>query len=189
MIFLLSPNYGILIRVTIENLPLVNILVWVMAGLIFIQTALLVVTNVIVRQKIREIDRGFQSLSQLSVKGMKMICQAINVVEDVLSSLPKAQKMIEENANAWVETARTVSQAMSRKVDLARYQLAEADNGADSLLNTLSHWIYKAHEAMSHPSLNLTTIIRSGIDVLKRTLLQKDRSPASHPPEDEVKFV
>ncbi len=174
---------------TIENLPLVNLLVWVMAGLILVQTALLVVTNIIVRRKIRDIDRGLQFFSQQSVKGMKMIDQAIHVVEDVLSSLPEAQKVIARNADAWVETTQTASRTMSRGIDLVRYQVAEAENGIDALLSTLSQRIYKTHEAMSHPSLRLTTIIQSGIDVLRRFLLQENRSPASQPPEDEDKFV
>jgi hypothetical protein len=174
---------------TIENLPLVNILVWIMAGLVLVQTAMLVVTNVIVRQKVRDIDRGLQSFSQQSVKGMQMISQAIDGVEEVLPRLPEAQKTIERNLDALVETTQTVSRAVGRGVDLARYQVAEADNGADALLSTLSQRIFKAHQSMSHPSLRLATIIRSGMGILKQTWLKEDRSPASHPPEDEENFV
>ena len=174
---------------TIENLSLVNILVWIMAGLILVQTALLMVTNVIVRQKIRDVDRTLQSFSQQSVKGMKMMDQAFDVIEDVLPKLPAAQEAIERNVDALVETTQTVSRAMSRGVDLVRYQAAETENGVDTLLSTLSQQIYQAHEAVSHPSLRLATIVRSGLDILKRTLLQEDRPPASHQPEDDEKFV
>ena len=160
-----------------------------MAGLILVQTALLVVTNLIVRQKIRDVDQVVQSFSQQAVKGTKMIYQAIDGVEEVLTRLPAAQEAIERNVEALVRATQTVSRAMSRGVDLVRYQAAEAENGVDTPLSTLSQQIYKAHETVSHPSRRLATVVRSAIDVLKRTLLQEDRSPASHPPEDEDKFV
>ena len=174
---------------TIENPFLVNILVWIMAGLILVQTALLVLTNFMVRQKIRNIDQSLHSFSQQSVKGMKMIDRGIDVVEEVLPRLSAVQEAIERNVDAVVQATQTVSRAMSRGVDLARYQAAETENGVDNLLSILSQQIYKAHEVVSHPSLRLATIIRTGINVLKRTVFQPDQSPASHPPDDEEKFV
>jgi len=173
----------------IENPFLVNLLVWIMAGLILAQTALLVMTNFIVRHKIRNVDQSLQSFSQQSVKGMKIIHQGIDVVEEVLPRLPVAQEAIERNVEAVVQATQTVSRAMSRGVDLARYQAAETENGVDSVLSILSQQVYKAHEAVSHPSLRLATIIRTGIDLLKRTVLQPDYPPASHQPEDEENFV
>ena len=184
-----SALHGIFNLMTIENPFLVNILVWIVAGLILVQTALLVLTNFMVRQKIRNIDQSLHSFSQQSVKGMKMIHRGIDVVEEVLPRLPAVQETIERNVDAVIQATQTVSRAMSRGVDLARYQAAETENGVDNLLSILSQQIYKAHEAVSHPSLRLATIIRTGFDVLKRTVLQPDQSPASHPPDDEEKFV
>ena len=173
----------------IENPFLVNILVWIMAGLILVQTTLLVLTNFIVRQTIRNIDQSLHSFSQQSVKGMKMIHRGIDVIKEVLPRLPSVQEAIERNVEAVVQTTQTVSRAMSRGVDLARYQAAETENGVNSLLSILSQQVYKAHVAVSHPSLRLATIIRTGIDLFKRTVLQPDQPPASHQPDDEETFV
>jgi hypothetical protein len=160
-----------------------------MAGLVLLQTAILVVTQFIVRQKLQEVDQVLQSVSRQSVKGMKMIYQAIDGVEEVLSKLPAAQQTIARIVETLVEKAETVNRAIGRGVDLVRYQAFETEHGLDALLSMLSQRVYKTHKTVSHPSLRLATIIRSGIDALKWNWLQNDRSPVSNPPEDEDEFV
>ena len=171
---------------TIENLLLINILVWVMAGLIIVQTVLLVVANLHIVQNLQNLDQGLRFLSEQSAKGLALAHRALNVIEKVLPKLPEAEEVMEKKMKDIVETTQKVDRAVSRVVDLIRYQMGGVDSGLDTFLSRLSQQIYRVHQAVLHPSLRLATIVRSGINVLKRTLLREDESPASHQPDEET---
>jgi hypothetical protein len=49
---------------TIENLQLVNILVFIMAGLIIVETIMLVVTTLTLSKQLQDLDQNLNVLSQ-----------------------------------------------------------------------------------------------------------------------------
>ena len=79
---------------TIQNLQLVNVLVLIMAGLIVVETIILVVTTLTLSKQIQDLDQNLHVLTQRSAQGLAFARRVITAIEEGTPQLAQVEDEI-----------------------------------------------------------------------------------------------
>jgi len=171
---------------TIQNLQLVNVLVLIMAGLIVVETIILVVTTLSLSKQIQDLDQNLHVLSQRSAQGLAYARRVITALEEGTPELAQVETTVEKQLSTIVETAKTADQALGRSLDLLRFETGEARGQVDTALSRFSQQTFRLHRMLIHPAMRASEIVHAGVKVLKKTLSREAKSPASYGPDKET---
>jgi len=171
---------------TIQNLQLVNILVLIMAGLIIVETIILVVTTLSLSKQIQDLDQNFRVLSRRSAEGMAFARRVITAIEEGTPELAKVEGTVEQQLSTLMETTKTADQALGRSLDLLRFETGKAQGEVDATLNKFSQQTFRLHRLLLHPAMRASEIVHAGVTILKQTLSREAKSPASYGPDKET---
>jgi len=170
----------------IENLQLVNILVFIMAGLIIVETIMLVVTTLTLSKQLQDLDQNLHVLSQRSAQGMAFARQVITAIEESVPELAHVEDTVEKQLSALTANTETANQALGRNLDLLRFQAGEARAEMDATLGKFSQQTFRLHRLLLHPAMRASEIVHAGVKILKQTLSREAKSPASYGPDKET---
>ncbi len=171
---------------TIQNLPLVNILILIMAGLIIVETIILVVTTLSLSKQIQDLDQNLRVLSQRSAQGLAFARRVITAIEEGIPELARVEDTVEKQLSSLVKTTKTADQALGRSLDLLRFKTGEARGEVDTTLSKFSQQTFRLHRLLLHPAMRISEIVHAGVKILKQTLSREAKSPASHGPDKET---
>ena len=171
---------------TIQNLQLVNILVFIMAGLIIVETIILVVTTFTLSRLLQDLDQNMRVLSQRSAKGMAFARQVITAIEESTPELAQVGDTVEKQLSTLAANTETANQALGRSLDLLRFKTGEARGEMDVALGKFSQQTFRLHRLLLHPAMRASEIVHAGIKILKQTLSREAKSPASYGPDRET---
>ncbi len=170
----------------IQNLQLVNFLVLIMAGLIIVETIILVVTTLSLSKQLQDLDQNLRVLSQRSVQGLAFARRVITTIEKGIPELAQVENTTEKQLSRLVETTKTANQALGRSLDLLRFQTGEARSEMDVALSKFSQQTFRLHRLLLHPAMRASKIVHASIKILKQTLSREAKSPASYVPDKET---
>ena len=171
---------------TIQNLQLVNILVLIMAGLIIVETIILVVTTLSLSKQLQDLDQNLRVLSQRSAQGLAFARRVITAIEEGIPELAQVEDTVEKHLSTLVETTNTADQALGRSLDLLRFETGEARGEIDTTLSKFSQQTFRLHRLLLHPAMRASEIVHAGVKILKQTLSREAKSPASYEPDKET---
>ncbi len=171
---------------TIQNLQLVNILVLLMAGLIIVETIILVATTLSLSKQLQHLDQNLRVLTQRSAQGLAFAQRVIAAIEEGIPELSKVGDTVETQLSTLVETTETADQALGRSLDLLRFETGEARGELDNALSKFSHQTFKLHRLLVHPAMRASEIVHAGVKILKQSLSREAKSPASYGPDKET---
>ena len=171
---------------TIQNLQLVNVLVLIMAGLIIVETIILVVTTLTLSKQIQDLDQNLHVLTQRSAQGLAFARRVITAIEEGTPQLAQVEDAAEKQLSTLVETTKTADQALGRGLDLLRFETGEARGQVDTVLSKFSQQTFRLHRLLIHPAMRASEIVHAGVRALKQTLSREAKSPASYGPDKET---
>jgi len=171
---------------TIQNLQLVNILVLIMAGLIILETIILVVTTLSLSKQLQDLDQKLRVFSQRSAQGLAFARRVITAIEEGTPELAQVEDTVEKQLSTLVKTTKTANQALGRSLDLLRFETGEAQGKMDTALSKFSQQTFRLHRLLLHPAMRASEIVHAGVKILKQTLSRETKSPASYGPDTET---
>ncbi len=170
----------------IQNLQLVNLLIFIMAGLIIVETIILVVTSFTLSRQLQNLDQNLKVLSQRSAQGMAFAQRVIAAIEEGTPEFSKVESTVENQLATLMETTETADQAFGRSLDLLRFETGEARGEVDAALSKFTQQTFRLHRMVLHPAIRASEIVHAGIKILKQTLSKEAKSPASYGPDKET---
>jgi len=170
---------------TIQNLQLVNVLVLIMAGLIIMETIILVVTTLSLSKQIQDLDQNLRVFSKRSAQGLAFARRVITAIEEGTPELAQVENTAEKQLSTLVETTKTANQALGRSLDLLRLETGKAQGEMDTALSKFSQQTFRLHRLLLHPAMRASEIVHAGVKILKQTLSKEAKSPASYRPDKE----
>jgi len=172
----------------IENMTLLTISVFLLVALLFLQTLILGITSYHLRSQLSFLDKTLHMLAQKSSQGLRLADEALSSIEQCTPKLPDIEAQIAEELESYANKAKEADEILGRKVDLLRYRSRESESTLEGMLDAVSEQVYTLQKVALFPSLRLATIVRSGIDLLKRAAARKGPSSAT-PEADSEGFV
>jgi hypothetical protein len=169
-----------------ENLQLVNLLIFIMAGLIIVETIILLVTAFTLSRQLQNLDQNLKVLSQRSAQGMAFAQRVIAAIAEGTPEFSQVEATVEEQLSTLMETTETANQAMGRSLDLLRFETGEARGEMDTALGRFSQQTFRLHRMVLHPAMRASEIVHAGVKILKQTLSKEAKSPASFGPDKET---
>ncbi len=169
----------------IQNLQLVHVLVFIMAGLIIVETIILVITTLSLSKQIQDLDQNLRVLSQRSTQGLAFARRVITAIEEGTPALAQVEDTVEKQLSTLVEATKTADQALGRSLDLLRFETGEARDEVDNALGKFSQQTFRLHRLLLHPAMRASEIVHAGVKILKQTLSKEAKSPASYGPDKE----
>ena len=170
----------------IENLQLVNLLIFIMAGLIMVETIILVVTTFSLGRQLQNLDQNLKVLSRRSSQGMAFAQRVISAIEEGTPEFSKVEDTVEEQLSTLMKTTETANQAMGRSLDLLRFETGEARGEVDAVLGRFTQQTFRLHRLVLHPAMRASEIVHAGVKILKQTLSKQAKSPAVYGPDKET---
>jgi hypothetical protein len=170
----------------IENLQLVHLLIFIMAGLIMVETIILVATTFSLGRQLQNLDQNLQVLSRRSAQGMAFAQRVISAIEEGTPEFSKVEDTVEEQLSSLMETTESANQAFGRSLDLLRLETGEARGEMDAALNSFSQQTFRLHRLVLHPAMRASEIVHAGVKILKQTLSRQARSPTAYGPDKET---
>ena len=170
----------------IQNLQLVNLLIFIMAGLIIVETIILVVTTFSLSSQLQHLDQNLKVLAQRSAQGMAFAQRVIAAIEEGTPAFSKVESTVEDQLSTLMKNTETANQAFGRSLDLLRFETGEARGEMDTALTKFSQQTFRLHRMVLHPAMRASEIVHAGIKILKQTLAKEVKSPASYGPDKET---
>ena len=171
---------------TVQNLQLVNILIFVMAGLIIVETIILVVTSFSLSRQLQHLDQNLRLLCNRSAQGLAFAQRVITSIEEGTPALAHVEDKVEKQLSTLVETTESANQALGRSLDLLRFETGEARGHMDNALSQFSQQTFRLHRLLRHPAMRASEIVNAGLKILKQTLSREAKSPASYGSDKET---
>lgn len=170
----------------IDNLQLVTILVYIMAGLIIVETIILVATTLTLSKQLQNLDQNLRVLSNRSTQGLAFARRVISAIEESTPELSQVGDTVEKQLATLVKTTEAANRSLGRSLDYLRYEAGEARNEMDDALSKFSNQTFRLHRLLLHPAMRASKIVHAGVKILKQSLSREAKSPASYGPDRET---
>jgi hypothetical protein len=157
-----------------------------MAGLIIVETIILVVTTLSLSKQLQILDQNLRVLSQRSAQGLDFARRVITAIEKGTPELAQVEDTVEKQLSTLVETTQTANQALGHNLDLLRFKAGETRGEMDTTLGKFSQQTFRLHRLLLHPAMRASEIVHAGVKILKQTLSREAKSPASYGPDKET---
>lgn len=165
---------------------MLSFLVFLMGGILLVQTALLVVTLFKMLKSLQQLDHKLVLFAEKSLSGWKLTDHLLSTIENSLGRLPEIEKAVCAGLEDFTGLLEKGNKTLALRIDSIRDQLERTGEFTDAALKKFSEQTVRVHRALIDPSVRLSTIIRIGVGALKRTVSREDSSQDSYSSDKEL---
>lgn len=166
--------------------PILSFLAFLMGGILLVQTALSVVTLVLMLKSLQQLDHKLAVLAEKALDRWKLADQLLSTLENSLGRLPEMEKAVCTGLEGFTGLLEKGNKNLALRIDSIRNQLKQTGEITNTALNRFSEQTVRAHRALIDPSVRLSAIIRIGVGALKQTISSEDSSPDPYSSDNEL---
>ena len=159
--------------------------VLLIAGLMIVQSLLLVLVTTQLARKLDSLDRRLSGLSDFADKGLKIPHRILDVAEEIVQKLPRAEDLTDQALTRLTDATEKVDQVVARKIERLHMQAREKCEHLDGVLSRFSQETFKLHSIFLNPAMRLSALVQAGVVTLKRLLSRTDGQPGD-PPDKQI---
>ena len=159
--------------------------VLLIAGLMIAQSLLLMLITSQLSRKLDSLNRRLSRLSDLAHRGLQIPHRILDVAEDIVQSLPRAEGLTDQAFIGLTDATERVDQAISRKIERLHTQAQETCEHLDKVLSRFSQETFKLHSIFLNPTMRLSALVQGGVVTLKRLLSRTD-GQTGDPPDKQI---
>jgi Na+/H+ antiporter NhaB len=172
---------------SINNIELVSILVYVLAGLFFLQTICTVIMFFAFKKILLKIEDRTISAVQRSAGQIRNFKAFLGRIDQSLEKLPVLENSITKVLDYAIGKFQIADQYAESTLKKSAMQIEEAGRKVDVSLKQLSRHTDQVDRAIRNPAVNVSALLQ-GLVVGFRELFKTTQAiqPATHSPEDDA---
>jgi len=163
-------------------------LVLLMAGLVLIQTTVLIITLFLMRQQLESLNQKLQQLSDTTSHRFEFFHRILDVAETALGNLPDLEDATKQKLEIFTKTTQKIDQNVAQIISTLRSEMTNTSNLINTALNNFSRQTFRLHKFLVNPPILFSSLLKSLITTLKQKLSQKKR-PSETGSKDSELFI
>jgi len=163
-------------------------LVLLMAGLVLIQTTVLIITLFLMRQQLESLNQKLQQLSDTTSHRFEFFHRILDVAETALGNLPDLEDATKQKLEIFTKTTQKIDQNVAQIISTLRSEMTNTANLINTALNNFSRQTFRLHKFLVNPPILFSSLLKSLITTLKQKLSQKKR-PSETGSKDSELFI
>lgn len=172
---------------TINNLELVRILVYVLAGLFFLQSLMMVIFFFIIWQPLKKLEYKTITTSQRIAGQIRNFKSLLSHLEKGLSKLPLIESSASKALDFAIEKFHHADRYAESTLKRSTIQIEEVGRKIDYSLRQFNRQVSQLDRSIRNPTRNVSAVLQ-GISVGFRELFKSTQisPPATHSAEDDA---
>ena len=166
--------------------PIVVSLVLLMAGLVLIQTTVLIVTLFLMRQHLESLNQKLQRLSDTTSRRFDFFHRILDVAETALGNLSNLEVVAKQKLETLTKTTKKIDQNVAKIINTLRSEMTNTSDLINTVLNNFSRQTFRLHKFLVNPPILFSSLVQSITMTLKHKLSQEKRPSKAHSTDSEL---
>ena len=172
---------------SISDPALVNILVFLMAGLFLVQTLFLLIFLDQVNRRVRKAERSLFKVSKKASRGLQTSKKYLHQVNQIAEKLPQVTREVDNLLNLALEKTRQANDRAASDLHSSTAHLEETGRRIEFALNQFTRQTSKVRKWIRYPGNWASAIIHGAFTGVKTYSRESHRKqPATHYADEEI---
>lgn len=162
---------------TVGNLELVTVLVFIMTGLVLFQLFSFVFALSQINRRLEQLGKTLQTFLQQGSAGLKAVQEVLSHLARIEALLSGAEARVSRLLKFASESVQKGDEAAGRTIEHLRNKVKEVNYRFDRGLSEVSLHAYRVHQAVLHPTRYLLARLEAAVSRLSRLFSRGGATP------------